>query len=71
MGNLIHNEKQKLRATYLNNLAVASLVGGMIAPVFGNTESSILTVAGSFLFGCIMSSIFHAGAIWCLTDLKE
>ncbi|MCK1394975.1 hypothetical protein [Bradyrhizobium sp. 1] len=71
MDNLIHNEKQKLHATYLNNLGVAALVGGVIAPVFGAHQSSVLTVAGSFLFGGIMSAIFHAGAIWCLSALKQ
>jgi hypothetical protein len=71
LGNLIHNEKQKLHATFLNNLGVASLVGGLIAPVFGGNGSSFLTVAGSFMFGGIMSAMFHAGALWCLSDLKE
>ncbi|WP_368507903.1 hypothetical protein [Bradyrhizobium lupini] len=71
MGNLIHNEKAKLHATYLNNLGVAALVGGIIAPVFGSNTGSVFTVAGSFLFGGLMSAIFHAGALWCLSDLKE
>jgi hypothetical protein len=71
LGNLIHNEKQKLHATFLNNLGAASLIGGMIAPVFGGNNSSILSVAGSMVFGALMAGVFHAGALWCLSDLKE
>jgi len=33
--NLIHNERMKLLATGLNNLAVATLVAGILAPIAG------------------------------------
>jgi hypothetical protein len=71
MANLVHNEKQKLHATFLNNLAAAALVGGLIAPVFGGNAASPLSIAGSIVFGAVIGGVFHAGAIWCLSNLKE
>jgi uncharacterized membrane protein YdjX (TVP38/TMEM64 family) len=71
LSNLVHNEKQKLHATFLNNLAVAAIVGGLIAPVFGGSESSILSIAGAIVFGVVIGGLFHAVAIWCLSYLKE
>ena len=71
LGNLIHNEKQKLRATFLNNLAVAAFVGGIIAPMFDRSGLSTLSVLASIGSGIIVGVIFHSGALWCLSDLKE
>jgi hypothetical protein len=39
--------------------------------VFGGNEASILSVAGSLVFGALMAGVFHAGGLWCLSDLKE
>jgi hypothetical protein len=69
--NLIHNEKQKLRAAFLNNLAVAAFVGGIIAPMFDRSGLSTLSVLASIGSGIIVGVIFHSGALWCLSDLKE
>jgi hypothetical protein len=71
LGNLVHNEKAKLHATFLNNLAAAAIVGGLIAPVFGGNESSVLSIAGAIFFGVVIGGVFHAGAIWCISGLKE
>ncbi len=71
MGNLVHNEKQKLHATFLNNLAVAAVVGGLIAPMFDRGGLGSLSIAGSIASGIVVGGLFHAGALWCLADLKE
>lgn len=34
MSNLVHNEQVKLSATFLNNLAVAMLIGVFLTPAF-------------------------------------
>jgi lipopolysaccharide export LptBFGC system permease protein LptF len=70
MGDLVHNEKQKLRATFLNNLAAASLAGGMLAPVFARGQS-IVSIFISLILGLVFAVIFHWGALSCLSDLKE
>ncbi len=71
LSNLVHNEKQKLHATFLNNLAVAALVGGLIAPMYNSSSLSYLSNAGAIVAGIVLAAIFHAGALWCLSDLKE
>jgi hypothetical protein len=71
LGNLIHNEKQKLHATFLNNLAVAALVGGLIVPMFDSSRLSHLSIAGAIAAGIVVGGLFHAGALWCLSELKE
>lgn len=43
--NDIHNERVKLLATYINNLAAAFAVAGFIAPATGG----LLTGAGRFI----------------------
>jgi hypothetical protein len=71
LANLIHNEKAKLHATFLNNLAVAALVGGLIAPMYNSSALSYLSNAGAIVAGGIVAAVFHAGALWCLSGLKE
>jgi len=44
MSNLVHNEQVKLSATFLNNLAVALLIGVFLIPAF-YTRHTILQQA--------------------------
>ena len=71
MGYLVHNEKAKLNATFLNNLGVAAFVGGLIAPMYNEAALSYLSAAGAFVVGLILAAICHAGGLWCLSGLKE
>jgi hypothetical protein len=36
MGNLVHNERIKLRAAFFNNIGVAAFVTGIIVPGMSN-----------------------------------
>jgi hypothetical protein len=48
MSNLVHNEQTKMTANLFNNLGVASLVTGVLAPVFSVRPSATpLGVSGA------------------------
>jgi hypothetical protein len=40
MSNLVHNEQTKMTANLFNNLGVASLVTGVLAPIFSVRPSA-------------------------------
>jgi MFS-type transporter involved in bile tolerance (Atg22 family) len=70
----IHNERTKLVATYFNNLAVALIAVGALAPLVGRVVgSSALHAAFLFLLAavCILASIaLHYSARRTLGRLK-
>jgi hypothetical protein len=72
MSNLVHNERIKLRATYLNNFAVALVIGAFLIPALSFSQLvpmwKILTTIG---IGAVTSFVIHLLAIYVLKDLRE
>lgn len=62
---LIHNERIKLFATFLNNLAVTAMAGGALLP--GLTNQPFLP---SVLVALALATAFHLFARWGLGSLK-
>jgi hypothetical protein len=72
MSKLVHNEQTKLFATFMNNLAVASVVTGVLTPAFANHFQ--LSPLGQFIFvlgGVLMGYVVHRFARLFLRDLQE
>lgn len=72
MSNLVHNERTKMIATHFNNLAVASVVTGIIVPGFQG--ASILDGwkwVGPVLLGMFLQGVFLFLANWTLRTLEE
>ena len=75
---LIHNERVKLTATWLNTLAAATVVTGVIAPitaiVFGLPANGTLSRV-DFLFATLawllLGAILHWVARYALRSLQE
>jgi hypothetical protein len=69
---LAHNEQTKLKATFYNNVSVATLVGGFLLPAYNFLQT--LQVGRAFtliLGGCLASFVSHAYALWLLRQLRE
>jgi hypothetical protein len=87
MSNLVHNEQTKMTANLFNNLGVASLVTGVLAPIFSvrsRSATPIGFIEGDPIFGGLPINAFGAmfiGIFFCvfcgvvarglLTKLKE
>jgi hypothetical protein len=73
----IHNERAKLRANFLNGLALIFFSVGVLAPVISSVyftgishDKAFLAVATAFI--CFIASIIlHYVAWWHLTDLVQ
>ena len=69
MSNLVHNERVKLFATFVNNIGVVSCAAGAIVPLFAEaallTPSRITISIGMGLFGlfCMGSAQYHLGTL--------
>jgi hypothetical protein len=71
LGNLIHNERIKLTATFYNNLAISAVVAGVIVPLFSRDEK-VLEFQWLFMFGGFaMAAGLKAAAYVFLRHLKE
>lgn len=72
MANLIHNERTKLISTFLNNLGVAIVAGGVFIPVFASggalAEHYPLPV---IVLGIVTGGGLMGWGIYWLKDLKE
>jgi hypothetical protein len=73
MSNLVHNERVKLGATLLNNLAVASFAGGVLLPFLSSTPRVIeyphYTLV-AFITLTSWAMAMAVGAQWLLGKLK-
>ena len=74
--NLIENERTKLSATAINNLALAFAVAGFVAPLvassFGSSSApvaSAVTVAVSVTW-LVAAAALHIAARWLLRRLR-
>jgi hypothetical protein len=71
MSNVVHNERLKLRATFLSNLGIAAFIACFITPgffEFAETRIERLTMA---LLGLIFCGILHVLATNKLKGLRE
>ena len=75
---LIHNERVKLTATWVNTIAAATIVAGVIAPiaaiVFGLPASGALSTASfelATLAWLFLGAILHLIARYLLGSLQE
>jgi hypothetical protein len=71
---LVRNERAKLLAAGLNNMAVATFVAGLIAPISGFLYGTTNPVGSHpwVLIGCgwlFCAVILHVGAQWALGRL--
>ena len=64
----IHNEQVRLRASYGNNLAVLSLVSGLIVPVLVGANVTNLMLVG--FLALLLSLGLHFWAVTSLNNLK-
>ena len=70
MSNLVHNEQVKLSASFLNNLAVAVLVGVFLIPTV-YTRHTMLQQALSIGIGVVAAGGLRVAAHWWLRRLRE
>jgi hypothetical protein len=76
LANLVHNEQAKLTATYLNGIAIAVMVVGVLAPVasqlLASTGATTATQLTLIALGCAITSVaLHYSARRVLTRIKE
>lgn len=64
---LVHNEQMKLYATFCNNLSVASVVAGLIVPMFGGPGSPLLYLAT----GPTLSFLLHFLGHFAIAHMRE
>jgi hypothetical protein len=70
MSNLVHNEQVKLSATFLNNVAVALLIGVFLIPAF-YTRHTMLQQTLSIGVGLAAAAGLRMAAHWWLRRLRE
>ena len=72
---VVHNERTKLAATYMNGVAIAAVVVGGLAPIISNHFETMSDLeVGLFLVKlilCLLVSVgLHLGASFLLRGLK-
>lgn len=66
MSNLVHNERVKYAATFVNNIGVAAFAIGGALPILNATPDYPLPIfAAAILFGvvCLFSSYYLLGGL--------
>jgi hypothetical protein len=70
MSNLVHNERTKLWATFLNNIGVASIAVGGFLRLLSASESNPVSVV--IVFSCVFLGFILFGMAYAtLNQLKE
>jgi hypothetical protein len=67
MSDLVHNERIKYGATFLNNSGVAALAAGVIVPIADTSTPAWILFWG----GCLLAAAFNGAALWILGNLRE
>ena len=70
MSDLIHNERVKLRATFLNNLGIAALIACFITPGFFAFADTRIERLIMVLIGLIFCGVLHVLATNKLNGLR-
>jgi hypothetical protein len=71
MGTLIHNERLKLRATFLSNLGIAAFIACFVTPGFFEFAETRIERLAMALIGLVFCGILHVLASHKLDGLKE
>ena len=71
MSNLVHNERVRLRATFLSNLGVAAFIACFITPGFFEFAETRIERLAMALIGVIFCGILHLLATNKLKELRE
>jgi hypothetical protein len=71
MSYIVHNEKLKLRATFLNNLGIAAFIACFITPRFFEFVDTRIERLIMAIIGLIVCGLFHALATSRLSGLRE
>lgn len=71
MSNLVHNEQTKLFATFLNNIAIATVAGGIVLPQFNEGDIASPQKLALYVAGTALGLLLHWFARHALSSLKE
>ena len=71
MSTLIHNERLKLRATFLSNLGIAAFIACFVTPGFFEFADSRIERLIMAVIGLVFCGILHFLASHKLDGLKE
>jgi len=71
MSNLVHNERIKLRATFLSNLGIAAFIACFITPGFFEFAETRIERFIMALIGLAFCGILHGLATNKLNGLRE
>jgi hypothetical protein len=71
MSNLVHNERLKLRATFLTNLGIAAFIACFVTPGFFEFAETRIERLMMAAIGLIFCGLLHALAIKKLSGLRE
>ena len=71
MGNLVHNERLKLRATFLGNLGIAAFIACFVTPGFFEFAETRIERLIMALIGLGFCGILHVLATNKLNALRE
>ena len=71
MSDLVHNERVKLRATFLSNLGIAAFIACFVTPGFFEFAETRIERLIMALIGVIFCGVLHALATNKLNELRE
>ena len=71
MSNVVHNERLKLRATFLSNFGIAAFIACLITPGFFEFAETRIERLIMALIGLIFCGLFHVLATNKLNGLRE
>jgi hypothetical protein len=71
MSNVVHNERVKLRATFLSNLGIAAFIACFITPGFFEFAETRIEHLAMALIGLAFCGILHVLATSKLNGLRE
>ena len=71
MGNLVHNERLKLRATFLSNLGIAAFIACFVTPGFFEFAETRIERLIMALIGLVFCGVLHVLATNKLNALRE
>ena len=71
MSNVVHNERLKLRATFLSNFGIAAFIACLITPGFFEFAETRIERLIMALIGLIFCGLLHVLATNKLNGLRE
>jgi hypothetical protein len=71
MSNVVHNERLKLRATFLSNFGIAAFIACFITPGFFEFAETRIERFIMTLIGLLFCGVLHVLATYKLSGLRE